>query len=119
MEIEEITDIAIYDMAMDLMQSQGHYVPDLTYVVLVDGIIRAGFSDRFLPCVFVWFNTDFRQPLLIYRFIKWMGDEFGPQNGYDKLIWPISPKYETYRYAERAGLTYGGDAHWFMSNHTA
>ena len=116
MKILKVVDPDLMESVHELMLSQGHYVPYLSHLIMSGEEVRGAFSEVLLPCVFVWFNMNYKQGLLIYRFIKYMRDDLGPRLGHKTLVWPISPLVEPFKYAERVGLTHGGQAHWFMSH---
>ena len=115
MQIEKVSDPDFSVLIHELMASQGHYVPCLSHSILVGEEIRGAFSQVFLPCVFCWFNIGYKQPLLIYRFIRYMQTELGPSLGHHRLIWPVSENVLPHKYTERVGLTFGGNANWFVS----
>ena len=114
MHIVKVTEPDLMDLVHNLMDRQGHAVPYLTHVMMVDNEIRGAYSEVLLPAVLCWFNLEYQQPKLIYNFIEYL-KERGKELGYPALIWAIHPNVQPYKYAERVGLTPGGNADWFLS----
>lgn len=115
MDFVRIQDDEFRQQVTDLMHSQQHAVAEMTHAIMLNDEIRGAYSETLLPCVLIWFNTNYRQPLVVYKTIEYIRMVLGPSKGYSTLIWPIDPAVTPYIYAERVDLTFGGTADFFIS----
>lgn len=107
------------EAVLERMQSQKHYVPDVSHIFTDDqGEMKGAFSRHWLPLVFIWFDTEAFNPVVTIKAFKYIRDVLGPlycPHTQGRLVWPIDKRVPPFRIAERVGLTFGGNAHFFMS----
>lgn len=117
MRVIEVIDQGFADRIHLIMRDQGHFVPSLTHAIMVGDEVRGAYSSDFFPLVFVWFNLlcQLGQGLVVFKAVNHI-KQHGLELGHSTMIWTMKDTVEPFKYAERVGLVYGGDAHWFASH---